>query len=198
MLCFLIGIVVVVLFMGLCDWDKYSIGPAGLIGGCVVIIVALCCLSRPENSEYTTQTPQTYQLQELRENQYYNMNAKGNSISALIVDTDGSYAQQTFDEKKVKLQEGEKAEITVTKEKIKKQSRLDIIWFLPNEKSGKERVKNVVITVPKDSYITPEHTKEPFPVEEKQSANPKFCADCGTSLSLDCHYCSYCGTPIKK
>lgn len=135
------------------------------------------------------------------------MNAKGNSISALIVDTDGSYAQQTFDEKKVKLQEGKKAEITVTKEKIKKQSLLDIIWFLPNEKngkervnekSGKERVKNVVITVPKDSYITSEHTKEPFPVEEKQSANPKFCADCGTNLSLDSHYYSYCGTPIKK
>lgn len=162
MLYFLIGIVLLLLFIWGLD-RGYTV-----VVICVMVVVEVVLLfdfpSFPyaEKFEYRTQTPQTYQLQELRENQYYSMNAKGNSISALIIDTNGFYIKHTFNVKKVKFQEGEKAEITITKEKTKKQSQLDSILFLPNKKSGKERVKNVVIKVPKDSYITAEQTKEPL------------------------------------
>lgn len=197
----IITVVLCIVFFVLGDIDPIWMYVGGMLIFCVLLAALLGTSAYSKNNQDVTELTEVYEVCRNSDNNYFQANTAGNSIT-IRVKTNNGIKEKTFDREIVTFVDANSSTATVNYKKKEKFTSGEKFWFgLEDGKdAGKKKATKVILSIPLDSEQKVEDSTEQSctAAKDQKESGTVECQECGSQNDADAEYCSKCGTKLMK
>ena len=195
----IITVVLCIVFFVLGDIDPIWMYVGGMLIFCVLLAALLGTSAYSKNNQDVTELTEVYEVCRNSDNNYFQANTAGNSIT-IRVKTNNGVKEKTFNREIVTFVDANSSTATVNYKKKEKFTSGEKFWFgLEDGKdAGKKKATKVILSVPLDSEQKVEDSTEQSDTvsEDQKESGTVECQKCGAQNDANAKYCINCGAKI--